>query len=59
MKIAMVGSRGIPVTYSGIETSIEEIAPRLVERGHEITVYARNYYPDMPDIFKGVFIKKK
>jgi glycosyltransferase involved in cell wall biosynthesis len=54
----MIGSRGIPVTYSGIETSIEEIAPRLVERGHEITVYARNYYSDMPDIFKGVTIKK-
>jgi glycosyltransferase involved in cell wall biosynthesis len=58
MKIAMVGSRGIPVTYSGVETSIQEIAPRLVDKGHEITVYARNYYPDIPDSFKGVAVKK-
>jgi glycosyltransferase involved in cell wall biosynthesis len=36
----MVGSRGIPATYSGIEASLQEICPRLVQRGHSVCVYA-------------------
>ncbi len=39
MRIAMVGSRGIPTNYSGIEVSLQEICPRLVERGHAVLVY--------------------
>lgn len=39
MKIAMVGSRGIPAQYSGIEVSLQEICPRLVRRGHRVSVY--------------------
>ena len=41
MRIAMVGQKGIPATYGGIERHVEEIGARLVERGHEVTVYAR------------------
>jgi glycosyltransferase involved in cell wall biosynthesis len=42
MKIAIMGFRGIPANYGGFETFIEELAPRLVNRGHEITVYCRS-----------------
>jgi glycosyltransferase involved in cell wall biosynthesis len=37
--IALLGSRGIPARYGGFETFAEELAPRLVERGVEVTVF--------------------
>jgi len=42
MKISMLGTRGVPAQYGGFETAVEEIGARLVERGHDITVYCRN-----------------
>jgi glycosyltransferase involved in cell wall biosynthesis len=44
MKIAFIGSRGIPARYSGFETFYEQIAVRLAERGHEVTVYNRKHF---------------
>lgn len=41
MRIAFLGSRGIPACYSGFETFVEQISVRLVRRGHEVTVYNR------------------
>lgn len=41
MKIAIIGIRGLPSTYSGYETFIGELAPRLLKLGHEITIYCR------------------
>ena len=41
MKIAFIGSRGIPALYGGFETATEEIGARLAERGHHVTVYCR------------------
>lgn len=41
MRIAMLGTRGVPAQYGGFETAIEEIGQRLVQRGHEVTVYCR------------------
>lgn len=47
MKIAILGIRGIPANYGGYETFAEEVAPRLVERGHKVTVYCRpSSYPE-------------
>lgn len=37
-----MGTRGVPASYGGFETAVEEIGKRLVERGHEVTVYCRN-----------------
>jgi glycosyltransferase involved in cell wall biosynthesis len=45
MRIAILGTRGIPANYGGFETFAEELATRLVRRGHEVTVYCRNPYP--------------
>ena len=44
MKIALIGTRGVPANYGGFETCVEELGKRLVERGHEVTVYCRNSY---------------
>jgi len=41
LKIAIAGTRGIPVRYGGFETFAEELSTRLVERGHEVAVYCR------------------
>lgn len=43
MHVAMVGVKGIPHT-GGIENVVEQIGSRLVERGHEITVFVRPHY---------------
>jgi glycosyltransferase involved in cell wall biosynthesis len=46
LRIALVGTRGIPANYGGFETFAEELSVRLVERGHEVTVYCRERYPE-------------
>lgn len=42
MRIAMIGTRGVPARYGGFETAVEEVGQRLVQRGHEVVVYCRN-----------------
>jgi len=44
VKIAMIGQKGIPATYGGVERHVEELSVRLVERGHEVIVYTRPHY---------------
>src|SRR6185295_13147192 len=44
LRVALLGSRGIPASYGGYETLMEELAPRLVARGFEVTVYCRSHY---------------
>ena len=41
MRIALLGTRGIPANYGGFETFAEEISVRLAARGHHVTVYSR------------------
>ena len=41
MRIALVGTRGIPAAYSGFETAAEHLAERFTRWGHEVTVYCR------------------
>jgi glycosyltransferase involved in cell wall biosynthesis len=42
VRIALLGTRGVPARYGGFETAAQEIGARLVERGHEVVVYCRN-----------------
>ena len=42
MRIALLGTRGIPANYGGFETFAEELSRRLVQRGHKVTVYCRH-----------------
>jgi glycosyltransferase involved in cell wall biosynthesis len=44
MRIAILGTRGIPASYGGFETFAEHLARRLVQRGHHVTVYCRAHY---------------
>lgn len=55
MKIAIVGSRGIPASYSGFETSVQETAVRFVQNRIETLVYCRsNYFRPKLRSYKGV-----
>ncbi|HEX4230148.1 MAG TPA: DUF1972 domain-containing protein [Bryobacteraceae bacterium] len=45
MRIALLGTRGIPANYGGFETFAEELSTRLAARGHQLTVYCRQSYP--------------
>ncbi|MBE0527480.1 MAG: DUF1972 domain-containing protein, partial [Candidatus Thorarchaeota archaeon] len=57
MKIAMLGTRGIPASYGGFETCVEQIAVRLASKGHDVTVYCRADYPrKMERQYKGVHL---
>lgn len=44
MKIWVTGTRGIPEIIGGVETHCAALLPRLVARGHEITVGCRRPY---------------
>lgn len=46
MRIAMIGQKGVPATYGGIERHVEELGARLVGLGHEVTVFTRPNYTD-------------
>jgi len=55
MRIALLGSRGIPASYSGFETFYEQLATRLVQRGHEVTVYNRSHHVEFREpAYRGV-----
>lgn len=55
LRIALCGGRGIPHTYGGAEAFFMELAPRLVERGHDVIVYCRRtLFKDRPSHYKGV-----
>lgn len=44
MRIAILGTRGVPANYGGFETFAEQLGSRLAARGHEVTVYGRSAY---------------
>jgi glycosyltransferase involved in cell wall biosynthesis len=55
LKIAILGSRGIPANYGGFETFSEELSIRLASRGHQITVYCCKPYSTLQDAtFRGI-----
>lgn len=58
LKIAVIGTRGIPATYGGVEKHCEEIYSRMAKDGCDITIYSRSYYNESKvSEFKGVKIK--
>jgi glycosyltransferase involved in cell wall biosynthesis len=59
MKIALLGTRGIPASYSGFETCVEQLGRRLVDRGHQVTVYCRSHHITYPgDTYLGMRLIK-
>lgn len=55
MKIAILGTRGIPASYSGFETSVEETSVRFVRKNIDTSVYCRsNHFLNKLNEFQGV-----
>jgi glycosyltransferase involved in cell wall biosynthesis len=58
MKIAMLGTRGVPSTHGGVERHVEEVGARLVQRGHEVVVFCRsNYASAKPRTHRGMRLR--
>lgn len=58
MRIAILGTRGIPANYGGFETFAEHLSTRLAARGHDVTVYCRAHYVSPRELeFQGVKLK--
>src|SRR5438105_15805594 len=58
MRIAILGTRGVPANYGGFETFAEHLSTRLVARGHDVTVYCRAHYVSPRQLeFQGVRLK--
>lgn len=58
IRVAVIGTRGIPDVQGGIETHCQHLFPRLVKKGFEITLYARDSYVDKkpPYDYAGVHV---
>lgn len=60
MKVAIIGSRGMPARYGGFEAFAEALAQGLAEYGHEVVVYCLHEFKSIPFShakIKRVFIK--
>lgn len=44
MKVVVIGTRGIPNIQGGVETHCEELYPRLVKMGCDVTIMRRSCY---------------
>src|SRR5205807_9630522 len=55
MRIAILGTRGIPARYGGFETFAEELASRLAARGHQVSVYCRERHAESS--YRGVALR--
>ncbi len=55
----MIGQKGVPATYGGIEKHVEEIALRLAERGHRVSVFCRLYYTPPHSTFGAVRLLRR
>ncbi|HEU4364836.1 MAG TPA: glycosyltransferase family 4 protein [Candidatus Krumholzibacteria bacterium] len=42
LRIAMIGQKGLPARYGGVETHVENVALRLAARGHHVRAYCRS-----------------
>ena len=59
MKIAILGTRGIPNNYGGFEQFAEYLSVDLVKRGHSVTVYNSYEHKFKNPIYNGVNIIHK
>lgn len=57
LKIAILGTRGIPNYYGGFEHISEYVSAGLVKRGHSVTVYNSHNHPYKADNWNGVEIR--
>ncbi|MEW6694973.1 MAG: DUF1972 domain-containing protein [Pseudomonadota bacterium] len=58
LRVAILGTRGIPARYGGFETFAEQLSVRLVTRGFDVTVYAEaDGIPPPDQTYRGVRVR--
>lgn len=59
IRIAVLGTRGIPEVMGGVETHCQSLYPRIVENRHNVTIFARKGYvgPTEPYSYLGIQIE--
>lgn len=57
MRLAILGTRGVPAAYGGFETMAEELGARLAERGHDVTVYCRGARTSPDQAYRGMRLR--
>ena len=58
LRIAFIGTRGVPAGEGGVERHVEELGSRLAARGHDVTVYCRtNYATDRRPEHRGMRLR--
>ncbi len=55
-RVAIIGTRGIPDVHGGVEYHCEELYPRLVELGFDVTIFAREPYVTSACEYRGVHV---
>lgn len=57
LNVAMIGQKGLPATFGGIEHHVEQLGYRLAEQGVDVTVYCRESYADStPADYRGMHL---
>ncbi len=57
-KIAVIGIRGLPANYGGLETCADEVCRRWVRAGQDVLVYCRSgRYPERPVAIGGIALR--
>jgi glycosyltransferase involved in cell wall biosynthesis len=57
IKIALIGTRGVPARYGGFETCAEEVSVGLARKGNDVTVYCRkDNWPEGGTEYKNVHL---
>ncbi len=58
MQVAFIGTRGVPASYSGFETCVEQVGRRMADRGHDVTVYCRaGHYQTQVSDYRGMRLR--
>ena len=58
MHVAMIGQKGLPATFGGIEHHVEELGTRLAARGHDVTVFCRTSYSNARRDHRGMHLRR-
>jgi glycosyltransferase involved in cell wall biosynthesis len=60
LNLHIVGHKGVPATFGGVERSVEEVGARLAERGHRVVVHCRRYYtPADLSSYRGMILQRE
>ena len=57
LRIAMLGSRGVPANYSGIEKYVEEVGSYLAQQGAHVAVYCHAKYVSRRGYYRGIELR--